>query len=71
MQVKINNIEIEAHEGETILKVAERAGIEIPTLCHRDGVEHYSSCMVCMVRDKRNGSFIPSCSALATGRNGY
>ena len=46
MQVKINNIEIEAHEGETILKVAERAGIEIPTLCHREGVEHYSSCMV-------------------------
>lgn len=65
MQVKINNIEIEAREGETILKVAERAGIEIPTLCHREGVEHYSSCMVCMVRDKRNGSFIPSCSALA------
>jgi ferredoxin len=64
MQVKINNIAIEAQERETILNVAGRLGIEIPTLCHREGVEHYSSCMVCMVKDTRNGSFIPSCSAL-------
>ena len=27
-------------------------------------IPHYSSCMVCMVKDKRTGNFLPSCSAL-------
>ncbi|HOB84516.1 MAG TPA: 2Fe-2S iron-sulfur cluster-binding protein, partial [Bacteroidales bacterium] len=64
LKIKINNIDLEAEDGETIHSVAARAGISIPVLCHKDGVEHYTSCMVCMVRDKRTGSFIPSCTAL-------
>jgi predicted molibdopterin-dependent oxidoreductase YjgC len=63
MQLKIDNIEIKAREGETILESAARAGISIPTLCHREGIEHYSSCMVCMVKDNKTGAFIPSCTA--------
>ena len=31
---------------------------------HKKDLPHYSSCMVCMVKDKRTGNFIPSCSAL-------
>jgi NADH dehydrogenase/NADH:ubiquinone oxidoreductase subunit G len=64
MLIRIDNTEIQAADGETILEAAARAGISIPTLCHKDGVEHYSSCMVCLVKDKRNNSIIPSCSAL-------
>ncbi len=66
MQLKIDNKEIDAREGETILEAAARTGISIPTMCHRNGIEHYSSCMVCMVREKRTGSYIPSCSALVS-----
>jgi predicted molibdopterin-dependent oxidoreductase YjgC len=29
-----------------------------------EGVEHYASCMVCIVKDKVSGRFIPSCSSL-------
>ncbi len=65
VKFKINNIEFSAGEKETILEVALRAGIAVPTLCHKDGLEHYSSCMVCMVKEKKSGRFIPSCSALA------
>ena len=65
LKIRINNIELEAEEGETIHSVAYKAGITIPTLCHKDGVEHYTSCMVCMVRDNRTGNFVPSCTALA------
>ncbi len=65
MRIKIDNIEVEAEDGITILDAARLAGIEIPTLCHKDGVEPYSSCMVCMVRDKAKNTFLPSCSALA------
>jgi len=64
LRFKINNIEYEAPEGATIFDVADNAGIHIPTLCFKKGLPHYSSCMVCMVKDKRNNSFIPSCSAL-------
>jgi len=63
IRVRINNIEIEAGESQTILGAAGKAGISIPTLCHKDGIEHYSSCMVCLVKDNKTGSFIPSCSA--------
>lgn len=64
MKIKIDDTEIEVREGQTILDAARIAGIEIPTLCHSDGIEPYSSCMVCMVRDKKRNNFIPSCTAL-------
>jgi len=63
MKIRIDNTEVEADNGMTILDAARKAGIYIPTLCQRDGTEPYSSCMVCMVRDKSKNSFIPSCSA--------
>ncbi len=64
VKIKIDNREFEAPEGSTILDVATGAGLAIPTMCHKKGIPHYSSCMVCMVLDKRNGSYVPSCSAL-------
>lgn len=64
VKFKINNIDCEASEGLTILAVARIQGLTIPTMCHNDGLPHYSSCMVCMVKDNRNGNFLPSCSAL-------
>lgn len=64
VKLKINNINYEVSEGSTILEIARDAGLDIPTLCHKDGLPHYSSCMVCMVKDMRTGNFLPSCSAL-------
>ena len=63
LKIKIDNIPCDADEDQTILDVAKKAGIPIPSLCHSDGVPHYSSCMVCMIKDKKSGSFLPSCSA--------
>jgi predicted molibdopterin-dependent oxidoreductase YjgC len=63
VKLKINNIDFEAPEGSTILDVARGSGLSIPTLCHKEGLPHYSSCMVCMVKENRSNSFIPSCSA--------
>ena len=64
MKIKIDNKEIETGAKQTILNVASEAGIHIPTLCHRQGIEPYSSCMVCMVRDNKTNNFIPSCTAM-------
>ncbi len=67
VRIKIDNIELDVPEDLTILQVARNEGINIPTLCHRDGLDHYSSCMVCMVRDRNTNRFIPSCSSLVLG----
>ena len=64
LRIKIDNIDFEVAEGLTIMDVARDAGIHIPSLCFSDRLPHYSSCMVCMVKDKRTGNFLPSCSAL-------
>lgn len=64
VNLKINNTSLEVPDGMTVLEAAEKAGHNIPVLCHKAGVEHYSSCMVCMVKDKRSNTFIPSCSSL-------
>lgn len=64
VKLKINNKEFEVPEGLTIQNVANDAGIIIPALCHNERLSHYTSCMVCLVKDKRNGSYLPSCSAL-------
>ncbi len=53
-----------AEPGETILKVAERMGISIPTLCHNPKVSHTTSCFVCVIKDAKTGRYLPSCSAL-------
>jgi ferredoxin len=61
--ISIDQRRIEAKPGETILQAARAAGIEIPTLCHLDGFEAGASCMVCSVKLKHNGQFIPACGS--------
>lgn len=65
MKLRIDNIDIEADVNQTLLNIAEMTGIRIPALCQRDGVEPWSSCMVCIVRDNKTGRYIPSCTAIA------
>jgi formate dehydrogenase major subunit len=44
MQVILNGKSIEAPEGITILELAKREGIHIPTLCHDEELKPYGSC---------------------------
>ncbi len=64
IRLKIDNTELEAPEGTTVFNVAKKAGINIPTLCHKEGLPHYTSCFICIVKDKQTDRYIPSCSAL-------
>lgn len=53
---------VEVPDGATLLDAARALGLRIPTLCHRDGLPHYTSCMVCAVRDVASGRLLPACS---------
>jgi ferredoxin len=63
--VTIDNSVLPFESGETILQVATRAGIAIPTLCHLDGIEPPTSCYVCVVKIKGKNNMAPSCATLA------
>lgn len=65
MYIKLNNISFKFEEGDTIYKVAKSAGIDIPVMCFNDDIEHFTSCMICLVKDSGTGKLIPSCSTKA------
>jgi len=54
---------VKAQPGETVLQVATREGITIPSLCFNGKVSHTTSCFVCVVKDCKTGKFLPSCAA--------
>lgn len=51
--VQLDNKSFAAEAGETILEVARRNGVWIPTLCHHPAVEPYAACRLCMVEVNR------------------
>ncbi len=65
MKLTIDNHELEYDDDLSLLEAAHRVGVEIPTLCFREGYDHFTSCMVCMVKDKKTGRTLPACSARA------
>jgi formate dehydrogenase major subunit len=48
--------------GETILELARRHGIEIPTLCNDDRLEPFTSCYICVVEVEGMRGHQPACS---------
>ncbi len=66
MLIKINGIEVEAKEKETVLDVANRMGFHIPTLCHlkledMNYENNPISCRICMVEDVKANHLVPAC----------
>lgn len=53
--LQIDGRQVAARDGMTILEVARGAGIDIPTLCHHEGLEPYGGCRVCMVEVEERG----------------
>lgn len=62
----IDNTEISVDAGVTILDAAKSIGIEIPTLCHHEGLPHFSSCFLCVVEIAGRKNLAPSCSTVVT-----
>lgn len=45
----MNGLEVQAEEGWTVLDAAKFYGLEIPTLCHMDGLTPWGGCRLCVV----------------------
>ena len=55
LRLRIDDQEVAARPGMTVLEAARRAGVRIPTLCHHDDLEPYGGCRLCTVEVERNG----------------
>jgi len=62
IKLTIDNRTIEVQPGTSVWQAAQSVGIEIPTMCYLEGTEHFTSCMICLVKDAKNGRFFASCS---------
>jgi formate dehydrogenase major subunit len=63
VKLVINDQEIEARAGQTILEVVEEYGLDkIPTLCHSPELKPYGSCFVCVVEVEGRPNLLPSCA---------
>ncbi len=65
IKLKIDNREVEAGNGSVLIQVIRATGVEVPSMCYLEGNKHFTSCMVCVVKDRKNGKLIPSCSLMA------
>ncbi|MBN2216917.1 MAG: FAD-dependent oxidoreductase [Pirellulales bacterium] len=63
--ITIDNRRVEVPTGATILDAARRLGIDVPTLCHRDGYEPSASCLVCVVKVRGRQRLVPACATVA------
>jgi coenzyme F420-reducing hydrogenase beta subunit len=63
--LRIDDKEVKAKEGATILEAARKVGIEVPTLCYTSALSPFGACRLCSVEitDKRGRKrIVTSCN---------
>lgn len=66
LNIILNGKIVQGYKGETILELANRNEISIPTLCNDPRLEPFSSCYVCVVEVEGMRGLQPSCSTRIT-----
>jgi NADH-quinone oxidoreductase subunit G len=62
----IDQREIEARPGETVLQAARRHGVDIPHFCYHDKLSIAGSCRICLVKVNNLPKLQPACNLAAT-----
>src|SRR5437762_11123728 len=60
--IKIDGRSLVAEDGQTILDVARKDGIEIPTLCWYPTLPIVGNCRICLVSVEGQAKLIPACA---------
>jgi bidirectional [NiFe] hydrogenase diaphorase subunit len=61
----INNELVSARSGQLLLEVIRENGIQLPTLCHLDGLSQRGGCRLCLVEMAGSNKLIPACATPA------
>ncbi|MFZ3054501.1 MAG: [FeFe] hydrogenase, group A [Minisyncoccales bacterium] len=62
IKLKINGKEVDGFQGETILQVARKNNIRIPTACYHSDLEPETSCRLCLISIAGRRGLHTSCS---------
>jgi len=62
VELTIDGRRLQVEPGTTVLDAARGIGIEIPTLCHVEGLEPASSCFLCCVQVEGQRTLSPACA---------
>jgi formate dehydrogenase major subunit len=62
----LNGQPVQARAGETVWSVAQRHGIAIPHLCHKEGLAPAGNCRACVVEVDGERVLAPSCCRVPT-----
>ena len=67
IKITINGKEVEGYSDDTYLTIAEKNGIEIPTICHHPELLPAGKCRVCVVEQEIDGvsKVVASCKEIA------
>ena len=57
----IDGREVAGAAGQTVLEVAREHAIDIPTLCHLDGLSDVGACRLCLVEVRDAKQLLPAC----------
>lgn len=49
IELTVNSRTVGIPDGSTVLEAVRAAGVELPTLCHHEGLEPYGACRLCIV----------------------
>ena len=63
VKITIDGIETEVEKDSYLIDAAKALGIDIPTFCHREPVEPYGACRICIVEvtEGKRTKIVPSC----------
>jgi NADH dehydrogenase/NADH:ubiquinone oxidoreductase subunit G len=64
INITINGKRIKAKNGDTVLRIAERAGIKIPTLCYHKGLTPFGGCRLCIVEVRGQKAPLTACTLI-------
>jgi bidirectional [NiFe] hydrogenase diaphorase subunit len=62
----IDGAAVAGSEGQTVLDVATENGIDIPSLCHLDGITDRGACRLCVVEIAGSNKLAPACTTQIT-----
>ncbi|MBA7478952.1 NADPH-Fe(3+) oxidoreductase subunit alpha [subsurface metagenome] len=58
----INGKQVKGKEGDTVLEICQANGIDVPTLCHLEGLSDVGACRMCVVEIERERNPVPACT---------
>jgi iron-only hydrogenase group A len=60
--IEVNGRSVPTEKGEMLLGALRRAGVNVPTLCHVDGLGASGACRMCVVEVEGQRGLVPSCA---------